>query len=170
MSRSPSLLLSIAAAALLAAGCGDSCGRAKPPARATGPTSATGEAPDAVVEAAASYRFAAAVTPAAVPKGGKAALTVEIVMERPDVHVQQEFPLKLGLAATPGLAIEKALLGHADAVDPAAKGRRWEVPVAAKAAAPQKVDVVLRFALCKETEPLWCVTRNETASLPLEVR
>jgi hypothetical protein len=167
MSRSPSLLLLLAAAAILAAGCGD----AKPPAaQPVAPAPAPAEGVDAVSEAAASYRVVAAVTPGSVARGGKAALGVEIVMTRPDVHVQAEFPLKVTLVATPGLAIEKALLGHAEAVDPAAKGRRWEVPVAAKAAGPQKVDVVLRFALCKETEPLWCVTRNEAASLPLEVR
>lgn len=159
MSRSPALLLPLAAAALLA------CGDAKPPA-----APAPAEGVDAVGEAAASYRVVAAVTPESVARGGRSALGVEIVMTRPDVHVQAEFPLKVTLAATPGLAIEKTLLGHADAVDPAAKGRRWEVPVAATAAGPQKVDVVLRFALCKETEPLWCVTRNETASVPLEVR
>jgi hypothetical protein len=165
MSRSPSLLLPLAAAAILSAGCGD----AKPPA-AQSVAPAPAEGVDAVGEAAASYRIVAAVTPGSVARGGKAALGVEIVMTRPDVHVQAEFPLKVTLVATPGLGVEKALLGHADAVDPAAKGRRWEVPVAAKAAGPQKVDVVLRFALCKETEPLWCVTRNEAASLPLEVR
>lgn len=165
MTRSPSRLLPLATLALLAAGCGD----AKPTAAPAKPA-APAEAVDAVGEAAASYRFAAAAAPAAVAKGGKATLSVEIAMTRDDVHVQAEFPLKVALTTTPGLEVEKPVLTHADARDPNAKGRRWEVPVVARAAGAQKVDVAVRFALCKETEPLWCVTRNETASLPLEVR
>lgn len=154
----------VAALALILTACGDAGSRPAPPAAA--PT-ASG---DAVSEAAGSYAIRAELAPAAVARGGKATLAVEIVMTRADVHVQREFPLKVTLAPSAGLTLPKVALGHADALDPAAKGRRWEVAVTAGAGGAQRVDASLRFAICKETEPAWCVTRNETASAALEVR
>lgn len=159
------LLLSLA----LAAACGDSAGVPAPPPAAPS-VAAPAPAVDAVGEAAASYRVRAAISPSEAARGGKATLAIDIEVLRPDVHVQREFPLKIALAPSAGLALGKAALGHADAVDPAARGRRWEVPVAPKAAGPQQIEAVLRFALCKETEPAWCVTRSETALVSLQVR
>lgn len=150
----------------LAAACGDAGKPAAPP-----PAAAAPPAPhDAVSEAAGSYQVRAAFAPGAVARGAKATLTIEVAMTRPDVHVQQEFPLKVTLAPSPGVAIPKPALGHADSVDPAAKGRRWDVPATAGAAGAQHVEAALRFAICKETEPAWCVTRNETVTAALEVR
>jgi hypothetical protein len=123
-----------------------------------------------VSEAASSYRVTGAFSPAEVAKGAQATLALEIVMTRPDVHVQAEFPLKVALVPSPGLTVAKHGLGHADAVDAAAKGRRWEVPVTAQVSGAQEVTATLRFALCKETEPLWCVTRSETVRALLQVR
>ena len=40
----------------------------------------------------------------------------------------------------------------------------------AQASGAQEMEATLRFALCKETEPLWCVTRSETVRAPIEVR
>ena len=123
-----------------------------------------------MAEAASSYRVKAELSPAQVAKGARATLALQIEMTRPDVHVQAEFPLKATLVPSAGLAVSKQALGHADAVDAAAKGRRWEVPVTAQAAGRQELAATLRFALCKETEPLWCVTRTETVRAALEVR
>lgn len=163
--RPPSSRLPLMALALLAA-CGEGGGSPRPAAAPPAPAGGG----DAVGEAAASYRIVSAAAPAAVARGGGSTLSLEIRMTRPDVHVQAEFPLRIALTATEGLALPKRSLGHADAVDPAAKGRRWEVPVTAERPGAHRIDATLRFALCKETEPLWCVTRNETVSVPLEVR
>lgn len=160
---------------LLATACGE---RPKPAAPAAAPAApaaapAAAAAPasaDPAAEAAASYRVTAAIVPGEVKRGAKATLAVEIAMTRPDVHVQAEFPLKVTLTPSAGLGIARDSLGHADARDPAAKGRRWEVPVTAKAGGKQDVEVALRFAVCKETDPQWCVTRNEKIRAALEVR
>jgi hypothetical protein len=150
----------------LAAACGDAGKPAAPP-----PAAAAPPAPyDAVAEAAGSYQVRAAFAPASVARGAKATLAIEIVMTRADVHVQQEFPLKVTLAPSPGVGIPKPTLVHADAVDPAAKGRRWDVTARAGAAGRQQVEATLRFAICKETAPEWCVTRNETVTAALDVR
>jgi hypothetical protein len=146
------------------------CGEAGKPATSAQPATAPAPAVDAVGEAAASYRVVASIAPPALPRGGQGALTLDVELTRPDVHVQQEFPLKVTLSTGTGVALAKETLGHADAVDPAAKGRRWRVPLTAKASGVQEVQASLRFALCKETEPLWCVTRNETVRARLEVR
>ncbi|HSM93343.1 MAG TPA: hypothetical protein VLT47_10700 [Anaeromyxobacteraceae bacterium] len=158
-------LLALSLCALLAA-CGD--GR-KPPAAPPAPSARTGGA-DAVSEAAGSYEVRAGFSPASVARGGASTLAIEIVMRRPDVHVQSEFPLRVSLAPSAGLVPAKASLGHADALDPAAKGRRWEIATNATAAGAQGVTASLRFAICKEAEPAWCVTRNETLTAALDVR
>jgi hypothetical protein len=145
---------------LLAVACGKPA--APPPAA---PAAANPEA-----EAAASCRVTASIAPAAIPSGGEAKLTIEIAMTRADVHVQKEFPLKVSLAPSAGLSAAKATLGHADAVDGDAKGRRWEVPLVAKASGRQEVQASLRFAVCKETEPAWCVTRTDSVRAGVEVR
>jgi hypothetical protein len=103
-------------------------------------------------------------------RGGAATVVLTIEILRPDVHVQQEFPLKATLIGSAGLRLAKGTLGHADAVDPLAKDRHWNVGVTAKARGEQRVDVALRFAICKETEPAWCVVRNESVSAAVQVR
>lgn len=160
------------------------CGEAKPPASSAATAPAQGAGPqagatgapahDAVSEAAASYRIVAVLAPPplAAPKPGKppeGALELTIEMTRPDVHVQAEFPLKVTLVPTAGLKLAKSTLGHADALDPAAKGRRWIVPVTGEIA-KEKVVATARFAICKESEPAWCVVRNDTVTATVELR
>ena len=152
--------------AVLAASCGDRGAGSAPPPAAAAPSAAH----DAVGEAAASYRVTALAAPASVARGGRATVSVEIAMTRPDVHVQQEFPLKVSLAPSAGLKVSKTVLGHADALQPEAKGRRWEVDATASERGPQEVQAALRFAICKETEPAWCVTRSEAVRASVEVR
>jgi hypothetical protein len=168
---------------LLAAACGEAKKPAPPPAAtptaevkpaapavAASPTPAIAQPFDAVGEAAGSYRVGAVMAPSVLKSGAKAVVVVTIEMTRPDVHVQKEFPLKATLVATRGLKLAKASVGHADAVDPAAGDRHWNVPVTAVGRGEQRVDVALRFAICRETEPAWCVVRNETVSAAAEVR
>lgn len=154
---------------LLAAACGE---RPKPGAPAAAPAAPAAEpgTADPAAEAAASCRVTAAIAPAQVARGANATLAIEIAMTRPDVHVQAEFPLKVTLTPSAGLGLARDSLGHAEARDPAAKGRRWEVGVTAKGAGRQDVEVALRFAVCKESDPQWCVTRNEKLRAAVEVR
>lgn len=158
--------LSVSLALLLVAACGEG----KP--TAVGPTVTAQPAPplDAVGEAAASYRVGATVQPAELTRGARGTLAVAIEMARPDVHVQKEFPLKVILAPSAGLELQRASLGHADAQDPEAKGRDWKLEVKALGAGAQQVIVELRFAVCKESEPAWCVVRNEKLSAAVTVR
>jgi hypothetical protein len=155
--------------ALLAAACGDAA-KGPSPARAAVPAAAPVPGGDPVSEAAASYRVSATVDPGRVDVGGTARLTVAIAMTRPDVHVQREFPLRITLRPSLGVKVARDALGHADAVEPAAAGRRWDVPVSATASGAQSVNVALRFAICREAEPAWCVTRSESIDAPLVVR
>lgn len=166
MARAPkfpiALLLALAA-----------CGEAKKPAEARpAPSAPAASAPafDPVADAAKSYRVAAALAPADLKKGSKGLLAIDIEMTQPDVHVQSEFPLKATLTPSAGLKLAKPSLGHADATDPAAVGRGWKVAVTAAQSGPQKVDVALRFAICRESEPAWCVVRNDTVTASVEVR
>jgi hypothetical protein len=146
------------------------CGEGRPNAAAPAVTPPPVPALDAVGEAAASYRLAATIQPAELARGGSGTLAVTIEMLRPDVHVQQEFPLKVTLSPTAGLGLAASALGHAQARDPEAKGRDWKVAVRPLAAGPQQVGVELRFAVCKESEPAWCVVRNEKLSATVAVR
>jgi hypothetical protein len=160
------LILSMTFCALLAAACGDAGRSPQAPPSAAAPAAPV----DAVGEAAGSYRLQTAFTPGAVGPGATSTLSIEIVMTRPDVHVQQEFPLRVTLTPSAGLSLPKTTLGHADAVEPGAKGRRWETTVKTTGKGQQKVDASLRFAVCKESEPAWCVTRNELVTAAVEVR
>jgi hypothetical protein len=161
---------------LLLAACGEGGKVAAPkpvaaPTPAAAPAVATPVPFDAVGEAAASYRIGASVTPAALKRGSRGELALSIELSRPDVHVQQEFPLKVTLTAGPGLKVAKGALGHADAADPAARDRRWKVGVTAVGAkGPERIEAAVRFALCKEAEPAWCVVRNETVAATVEIR
>jgi hypothetical protein len=144
--------LAVALLALAACGGGE---RASAPAPVPPPAGG-----GAAAEVAASYRASARLA------GG--ALELSLEPTRPDVHVQAEFPLRATLRASAGVALPRATLGHADAVDPRARGRRWSVPAAAAGGGERRVDVALRFAVCKESEPTWCAVREEqlTASAP----
>ena len=151
----------------LLAGCGGSDGTAQ---KAPPPAAAQKPAFDPVADAASSFRVVAAITPEqlAVGRAGKLRLAVEIT--KPEVHVQKEFPLRVTLAGSQGIALSKTLLGHAEASDPAGRERHWEVALKGTEKGPQRVDVALRFAICRETEPEWCVVREEKVSASAEVR
>jgi hypothetical protein len=161
---------------LLLAACGDSRTPPTPtppaPPGVSAPAAAKPAAPpfDPVADAAASFRVTAAITPAELARGGVGQLALAIEITRPNVHVQKEFPLKVELTATAGLKAGKTDLRHADAVDPAGVERRWSVPVKAVAKGAQRVDALVRFAICRETEPEWCVVREEKVSASAVVR
>ena len=168
---------------LLAAACGEAKKPTPTPAgvpplasQPASPQPVTGASPadaqpfDAVGEAAASYRVGASIAPVTLKNGASGIVVLTIEMNRRDIHVQKEFPLKASLVATRGLKLAKGSVGHADAVDAEAGDRHWNVPVTAAGKGPQKVDVALRFAICKETEPAWCVVRNDSVSAAVVVR
>jgi hypothetical protein len=156
---------------VLLAACGESKPAPAPPPPSAAVAPATKAPPfDPVADAAASFRVTAAITPAELAPGKTGQLALAIEITRPNVHVQKEFPLKVELSASPGLKPGKTELRHADAVDPAGVERRWSVPVKAAGRGPQRIDALARFAICRESEPEWCVVREEKISAAVEVR
>ena len=127
------------------------------PARAADPGS----------DAARSYRLETAGSTNALKVGQKGKLVLSIEPLQPKIHIDPRAPLKIRLEASAGLELAKAQLGHADAVDPKAGGRRFEVPFTATAAGKQEGRATLDFFICSDT---WCVKQARQVNLPVDVR
>lgn len=165
--------ISLSALVVLAAACGAS----KLPAAPIEPKGETASAPaprkdgpTLVTDAATSYRIRSGLSSPEAVVGKKANFTLFIQPTRPDVHVQAEFPLKVTLSSDAGLDLEKKELGHKDAQDVNAPSRRWEVGFTARTPGKHVVTAKMRFAICREGEPAWCVTRDETVATGFEAR
>ena len=129
---------------------------------------AAGPAPaDPGGEAARSYRLETAGTTQSLKVGEKGKLVLSIEPLQPGIHIHPQAPLKIRLEASPGLKLAKAQLGHADAVDPKAEGRRFEVPFTATAAGKQEGRATLDFFICSDT---WCVKQARQVAVPVDVR
>ncbi len=120
-------------------------------------------APDA--DAAQSYRIATTGSTAQLAAGatGKVVLAIEPVGK---VHVHPQAPLKITVESSPGLRIEKAQLGHKDAVDPKSEAPRFEVPFSALAAGKQEARAKLDFFVCSDQ---WCVKQVKDVVVPVTV-
>ncbi len=118
-------------------------------------------------EAARSYRLETAGTTQSLKVGEKGKLVLSIEPLEPGIHIHPQAPLKIRLEASAGLKLAKAQLGHADAVDPKAAGRRFEVPFTATAAGKQEGRATLDFFVCSDT---WCVKQARQVTLPVDVR
>lgn len=124
------------------------------------------QAADPGAEAARSYQLEVVASPTALPVGGAGALRIAITPVA-KTHVHPQAPLKVTLAATPGLALGKAKLGRADLADPKAEAPRFEVPFTAAAAGAQAATVVVDFFICSDA---WCVKQVREVKVPVEVR
>jgi hypothetical protein len=118
-------------------------------------------------DAASTYRVVTDGSTVVLKRGEKGKVVVAVVPLEKGVHVNREFPLKYKLSASAGLALAKAELVRADAVDPGAENPRFEVPVSATAAGAQQVTIQMRFAICSET---WCVPQQKTVTVAVDVR
>ena len=132
-------------------------------ALAAGPAGAA----DPGEEAARSYRVETAGSAHSLKVGEEGKLVLSIEPLQPKVHIHPQAPLKIRLAASPGLKLGKSELKHQDAADAKAEGRRFEVPFAATAAGKQEATATLDFFICSDT---WCVKQVRQATFPVEVR
>jgi len=121
---------------------------------------------DPAAEAAASYRIESTGTTQEVAVGAKGKFVLSIVPIG-KVHVHPQAPLKIVLEATPGLKLEKTTLGKADPVDPAADGRRFEVPFLAEAAGRQEAKARIDFFICSDQ---WCVKQVREIAAVVDVK
>jgi hypothetical protein len=130
------------------------------------PALAGDPAKDPAAEAAGSYRIETTGTTTSLRAGAKGTFVLSIV-PLAKVHVHPQAPLKIALAATPGLKLEKTTLGKADPVDPKAEGRRFEVPFLATAAGKQEARAKLDFFICSDQ---WCVKQVKDVSASVLVK
>ncbi len=117
-------------------------------------------------EAGRSYRIVTEGSTRELKTGssGKLVLSIEPVGK---VHVHPQAPLKITLEGSPGLKLDKAQLGHKDAVDPAAEAPRFEVLFTATGAGKQEAKAKLDFFICSDQ---WCVKQVKDVVLQVTVR
>jgi hypothetical protein len=125
-----------------------------------------GRAADPAAEAARSYTLEASASPASLPAGatGKLLLAVRPVAK---AHVHPEAPLKVTLAATPGLALAKLKVGRGDLADPKSEAPRFEIPFTATAAGAQQATLGIDFFICTDQ---WCVKQVREVKVAVDVR
>jgi hypothetical protein len=100
-----------------------------------------------------------------VKKGETGKAKVEVV-PKSNAHVSPDAPISLTVSAGPGLKLEKAKLGRADARETAAKGVEFDVPFTAASAGKDEVKGSLTFFIC--TEKL-CERQKKDVSLAVLV-
>lgn len=121
---------------------------------------------DPGAEAARSYRLEVTATPAALAVGGEGTLAV-VITPVEKTHVHPQAPLKVTLAATPGLSLAKAALGRGDLADPKAEAPRLATPFQATAAGAQEITAKVDFFICSDQ---WCVKQVREVKAPVAVK
>lgn len=145
MTRLP-LLLAAAAVVFLA-----------PPAPAADPSA----------EAANAYTIDTGASTRSVKVGEPGKLVLVIRPKAPTWHVHPQAPLKIRFEGPAALKIEKAELGHKDAVDPKAGEPRFETAFVAAAAGTQEAKAVADFFICSDAA---CVKQTRTVAIPVSVK
>jgi hypothetical protein len=95
------------------------------------------------------YTVAATTNPEAVKKDTAATYAITITPKAPWV-LKPETPLKITLAPTEGLKVDKTTLTAKDLVDPKTKAKSVQTGVAAGATGEHKIAADMSFFLCKE--------------------
>lgn len=121
---------------------------------------------DPGAEAARSYKLDVAAMPASLAVGGAGTLEIAITPSK-ETHVHPQAPLKVTLAATPGLSLAKAALGRADLADPKAAAPRFSVPFKAAAAGAQELTAKVDFFICSDQ---WCVKQVREVKVAVAVK
>lgn len=116
-------------------------------------------------DAAKSYRIdtTGSTERVAVGKSGEVVLAFRPIGP---VHVHPQAPLKIVVEGSKGIRIEKAQLGHADAVDPKSETPRFVVPFRAVAPGKQEARAKLDFFVCSDQ---WCAKQVKDVVVPLTV-
>jgi hypothetical protein len=101
----------------------------------------------------------------AVGEGG--AIAIAIAVDR-GLAISKDAPVIVDLVGPPGVAIKKARLGRADAVDPGADAPRFSVVVKPSEAGEHVVKIRLRAWLCggKVCRPLDVARQAVVAAAP----
>jgi hypothetical protein len=123
-------------------------------------------AADPGAEAARSYRLDVTATPVALKVGGEGALAIAITPVG-KTHVHPQAPLKVTLAASPGLSFAKASLGRGDLSDPKAEAPAFKVPFKAAATGAQELTAKVDFFICSDQ---WCVKQIREVKVAVDVK
>lgn len=122
-------------------------------------------AADPAADVARSYAVRASAEPASLRVGAAGTLRLSVEPSGA-VHVDPKAPIKVTLAATPGLTLPRAQLGRPDAVA-AGAGVSFLAPFTAAAAGPQEVKAKLDFFVCTDQ---WCVKQVRDVTVAVDVK
>jgi hypothetical protein len=122
-------------------------------------------AADPAADVASTYAVRASAEPASLRVGAAGTLRLSVEPSGA-VHVDPKAPIKVTLAATPGLTLPRAQLGRPDAVA-AGAGVSFLAPFTAAAAGPQEVKVRLDFFVCTDQ---WCVKQVRDLAVAVDVK
>lgn len=123
-------------------------------------------AADPGADVSKNYRLETEGTTQALPQGGTGTFVLTVVpLDGTKVHPAA--PLKILLSSTAGLKLAREALARADAVDPKARGPRFEVPFTALAAGAQEARAKIEFYLCSDE---WCVRQTRDVSVAVAVK
>ena len=110
--------------------------------------------------------FELAAKPAGPYATGKLSSFAVSLKPRGEYHINQDFPMSIAVAASPGLEFPKPQLGKPEAAEFGEQLARFDVPFTPKAAGAHKVEAKVRFAVCT---PENCVPDERTLAVVLPV-
>jgi hypothetical protein len=122
-----------------------------------------GVAPSSIDEASFSLRMAEA----GPYKAGELARFVVHLEPRGQFHINQEYPIEIGLSGDVDTAFPKPTLARADAAEFGEKKARFDVPFTTKVKGDHKISANVKFAVCTAEN---CVPDERNLSLALAVK
>jgi hypothetical protein len=139
--------------------------QAAPPVEAPKPVPALppGVAPSSIDEAGFSLRLAEA----GPYKAGELGRFVVHLEPRGEFHINQEYPIEIGLSSDVDTAFPKPNLARADAAEFGEKKARFDVPFTTKVKGDHKISANVKFAVCTAEN---CVPDERNLSLALAVK
>ena len=122
-----------------------------------------GVAPSSIDEAGFSLRLAEA----GPYKAGELARFVLHLEPRGKFHINQEYPIEIGLSGDVDTAFPKPNLARADAAEFGEKKARFDVPFTAKVGGDHKISTNVKFAVCTDEN---CVPDERNLTLAVAVK
>ena len=104
--------------------------------------------------------------PGSVSAGERAPITVAIE-GRGGFHVNLEYPVRIELMGTGGVALDKSTLAAGDASELSEQRARFETAARWSSAGRHRLSARAQFAVCT---PDTCVPREETIAVAVDVR
>jgi hypothetical protein len=133
------------------------------PAAPAAAAAAAGVAPSSVDDPGFSLRMAEA----GPYKAGEPARFVMHLEPRGVFHINQEYPIEIGLSGDADTVFPKATIARADAAEFGEKKARFDVPFTAKVAGDHKISANVKFAVCTAEN---CVPDERNLSLAVAVK